>query len=46
MKLTTELSKQEISAICKMVSLCVKSIFIKCGYKDYDTDLWIIKVNQ
>jgi hypothetical protein len=43
MKKSFELSNEEKSNICELVSFTVKNIYLACGYKDYALDLWTLQ---
>ena len=42
MKLSFELSNEEKRSICELVNFVIKKIYLVCGYKDYDSDLWVL----
>ena len=44
MKKPFELSNEEKSSICELVSFTVKNIYLACGYKDYEIDLWTLQL--
>jgi hypothetical protein len=44
MKKPFELSNEEKSSICELVSFTVKNIYLACGYKDYELDLWTLQL--
>jgi hypothetical protein len=44
MKLSFELSNEEKRSICELVNFAIKKIYLVCGYKDYDSDLWVISL--
>jgi hypothetical protein len=44
MKKPFELSNEEKSNICELVSFTVKNIYLACGYKDYALDLWTLQL--
>ena len=31
---------------CELVAQIIKRLYFFIGYKDYDTDLWILKINR
>jgi hypothetical protein len=39
-----ELSNEEKSGICELLSYSIKGIYLACGYKDYNTDLLELKI--
>ena len=45
MKLSFELSNEEKRSICELVNFAIKKIYLVCGYKDYDSDLWVLLLN-
>ena len=44
MKKPFELSNEEKSSICELVSFTVKNVYLACGYKDYEIDLWTLQL--
>lgn len=39
-------SKSKKESTCKLVADIVKPLFMLLGYKDYDSDMWILKINR
>ena len=44
MKLPFELSNEEKSSICELVNFAIIKIYLACGYKDYESNLWTLQL--